>query len=315
MLDVRRLHLLRDLARLGTIAAVAQVHGYTPSAVSQQLAVLQREAGVPLLHRSGRLVRLTPAATALVEHTEDVLAALEAAAAALASVHTGLSGLVRIGAYPTAVPTLLPRALVSLAARHPGLELMVCELDPVGIEDALRERRLDVAITHDYDVAPDPPRSTVDCVALLEEEVFLAAPAGMELGADPVRGARAMPWIVGSPGTTCHQVAMSAAQAAGFAPQVRHYADDFTAVLALVAAAQGVALVPRLGTLRPPDGVDLRPLPMRRRTRVAYRRGAGRHPAVTACVDALRDSARHLSEAGGPGITVPGDLKLSTTTP
>src|SRR6186997_2074732 len=107
MLDVRRLRLLRDLARLGTITAVAAAHTYTPSAVSQQLAALEREAGVPLLKRSGRRVALTPAGTVLVRHAEIVLAALERAGAALAAARTGLSGPLRIGAFPTAVRTLL----------------------------------------------------------------------------------------------------------------------------------------------------------------------------------------------------------------
>jgi DNA-binding transcriptional LysR family regulator len=119
----------------------------------------------------------------------------------------------------------------------------------------------------------------------------------MELDGDPVRAARHAPWIVGSPGTLCHRVAMSAGQGAGFTPRVRHYADDFTAVLALVAAGQGVALVPRLGALRQPAGVLLRPLAMRRRTSVAFRRGAGRHPAIAACIEALRAAVRDLDPA------------------
>ena len=122
MLDVRRLHLLRDLARLGTIAAVADAHAYTPSAVSQQLAALQRQAGVPLLVRTGRRVALTPAGTALVRHAETVLAELEAATATLSAARTGLSGTVRIGAFPSAVRTLLPAALVALGREHPGLD-------------------------------------------------------------------------------------------------------------------------------------------------------------------------------------------------
>src|SRR5262247_3272845 len=113
MLDVHRLRLLRDLSRQGTIAAVAQTHSYTPSAVSQQLAALQRQAGVPLLERDGRRVSLTPAGLALVRHTEAVLAALEAADATLAAARTGLTGTVRIGAFPTAVRTILPAALVA----------------------------------------------------------------------------------------------------------------------------------------------------------------------------------------------------------
>ncbi|WP_447004200.1 LysR family transcriptional regulator [Saccharothrix isguenensis] len=300
MLDVRRLRLLRDLARLGTIAAVAQAHAYTPSAVSQQLTALQREAGVPLLEHTGRSVSLTPAGTALVQHAETVLAALEAATATLAAARTGLSGTVRIGAFPSAVPTLLPAALVALGRDHPTLDLMVTELDPVDMPDALRDRRLDVALWHDYDTAPVERDPGVDSVRLLDETVFLAVPADTwpdaagettgDAAADPIEGAREAAWIVGSPGTLCHTVAMRVCQTAGYTPRVRHHADDFTAVLALVAAGQGVALVPELGATHPPEDVRLLPLDVHRRTRIAYRRGAGAHPVVAACVAALESS-------------------------
>ncbi|GAA2184478.1 LysR family transcriptional regulator [Micromonospora lupini] len=298
MLDVRRLILLRDLAHLGTIAAVAQAHAYTPSAVSQQLAALQREAGTRLLERTGRRVGLTSTATALVQHTEVILAALEAADATVAAARTGLRGRVRIGAFPSAVRTLLPAALVGLARDHPALDLMISELDPVGMPAALRSRRLDVALLHDYDIAPTPPDPALDSTALLEETVFLAVPSDAAIGniaaghasPDPISGARDAQWIIGSPGTLCHSVALHACQLAGFTPAVRHHADDFTAMLALVAAGQGVALIPQLAIAQPSPQVRLLPLSMRRRTRVAYRRGAGGHPAVVACVAALRDA-------------------------
>lgn len=288
MLDVRRLRLLRDLARLGTIAAVAQAHTYSPSAVSQQLAALQREAGVALLERTGRGVALTPAGSALVRHAETVLAALEAASATLAAARSGLHGTVRIGAFPTAVRTLLPAALVALGREHPALDLMVTELDPAQMPDALRERRLDVALLHDYDLAPVTPDPTVESEPLLDETVFLALPEDHPDGGDPVGAVEHSAWIVGTPGTLCHTVALRTCQAAGYQPRVRHHADDFTAVLALVAAGQGVALVPRLGAVQAPPGVRLVPLTSRRRTRIAYRRGSAAHPAVAACTAAIR---------------------------
>ncbi|MBE1491735.1 LysR family transcriptional regulator [Plantactinospora soyae] len=293
MLDVRRLRLLRDLAHLGTIAAVAQAHAYTPSAVSQQLAALQREAGVPLLEHTGRTVRLTPAGTALAQHTETVLAALEAATATLAAAQAELSGTVHIGAFPSAVRTLLPPALVALGRDHPGLDLMVTELDPVAVPDALRDRRLDVALLHDYDIVPIAPDPALDSTPLLDETVFLAVPddgVHLDPAGDPISAARNAAWIVGTPGTLCHTVAERVCHTAGFLPRVRHHADDFTAVLALVAAGQGVALVPQLGAIQPPPGVRLRPLAAHRRTRIAYRRGAADHPAIAACVSALRAS-------------------------
>ncbi|WP_200207906.1 LysR family transcriptional regulator [Micromonospora coerulea] len=296
MLEVRRLRLLRDLARLGTIAAVAEAHTYTPSAVSQQLAALQRAAGVTLLQRVGRRVTLTPTGQALVRHAEVVLAALEAADATLAAARGGLSGAVRIGAFPSAVRTLLPATLVTLARDHPALDLMVTELDPVAVPAALRERRLDVALVHDYDIVPSEPDPALDTVPLLEEPVLLAVPANNAVAGEPLDAARDANWILGSPGTLCHTLALHACQVAGFTPRVRHHADDFDAALALVAAGQGVALVPELAAGQPPPAVHLLPLGLRRRTGVAYRKGAGEHPAVAACVAALTATAASLRQ-------------------
>ncbi len=292
MLDLRRLRLLRDLANLGTIAAVAQAHTYTPSAVSQQLSALEREAGIALLQRSGRRVALTAAGELLAQHAELVLAAVERATAALAAAGAGLTGPLRIGAFPTAVGTLLPPALVVLGRDHPGLELMVSELDPVDVPGELRERRLDVGLLHDYDVAPVEPDPALEAVSLLDETVFLAVPADFPAAAPPIPCARDLPWIVGTPGTLCHTVALRVCRAAGYAPRIRHHADSFSTVLALVAAGQGVALVPQLAAGDPPAEVRLIALATRRRTTVAYRRGAAAHPAVAAFVAALREACQ-----------------------
>jgi len=294
MLDVRRLRLLCDLSRLGTIAAVAQAHTYTPSAVSQQLSILEREAGVPLLERTGRRVTLTAAGWTAVEHAETVLAALEQTTAALAAAATGLTGPLRIGAFPTAVRTLLPGALVALGERHPGLELMVTELDPVEVPAALRDRRLDVGLLNDYDIVPVKPDPAVDSVSLLDETVFVAVPSSARTtnarktrGTDPLRDVREAAWILASPGTLCHTATLQVCRAAGFTPRARHHADDFATVLALVAAGLGVSLVPQLAAAQPPVGVRLIPLPTRRRTRIAYRKGAATHPAIAAFAAAI----------------------------
>jgi DNA-binding transcriptional LysR family regulator len=293
MLDVRRLRLLCDLARLGTIAAVAEAHTYTASAVSQQLSVLEREAGVPLLERAGRRVVLTAAGRVLVQHAGTVLAALEQTTSALAAMRDGLSGPLRIGAFPTAVRTLLPATLVALGREHPGLELTVSELDPVEVPAALRERRLDVGLLNDYDVVPVEPDPALDTAPLLDEAVHLAS-ADTDTGAPAgsLTDVRDSPWIMASPGTLCHTVAVHLCRQAGFAPRARHYADDFATVLALVSAGLGVALIPQLAA---PTGVRLTPVATRRRTRIAYRHGAAGHPAVAAFVRSLRESAEAWS--------------------
>ena len=136
-MDVRRLRLLLELTRRGTITAVAGALAYTPSAVSQQLAALEREAGVPLLERTGRKVALTPAGTVLARSAESVFAVLEEASAALAATRDNLTGPLRIGAFPSAARVILPPALVALGRDYPALELMVTELDPVDVPDAL----------------------------------------------------------------------------------------------------------------------------------------------------------------------------------
>jgi DNA-binding transcriptional LysR family regulator len=303
MLDARRLRLLYDLSMLGTIAAVADVHAYTPSAVSQQLSVLEREAGLPLLERSGRRVALTPAGRVLVRHAENVLAEMERTQAALAAMVDGLTGPLRIGAFPTAVHALFPSALVALGGRHPGLELMVTELDPVKVPAALREHVLDVGLLQHYDVVPAQPHPGLETAPLLDETVFLAVPASTTLddapahsGLEALDAVRDAPWILAGAGTLCHAATLHVCHAAGFEPRPRHHADDFATVLALVGAGHGVSLVPELAASQAPPGVRLLPLPTRRRTRIACRRGGSEHPAISAFIDAMREAVRAFTE-------------------
>ncbi|WP_395296564.1 LysR family transcriptional regulator [Kitasatospora hibisci] len=283
MLDVRRLRLLRELAHLGTIAAVAEALSFSPSAVSQQLSVLEKEAGVPLLERTGRRVALTPAGRNLVRHAEAVLERLEQADAELAHAREGLAGPLRIGTYPSAAKAIIPAVLAELAGWHPLLEPMVNEVDPAAVAAALRAGELDVALVHEYDLVPAEPEPGLAVTRpVFTEPMYLAARAP-----GTVAEHRAAPWIMAPPGTLCHTMAVRACESAGFAPRIRHQIDDFATVLALVAAGQGVALVPHLGIAQPPPGVVLTRLPMYRRTRAAFRAGAGSHPAVSAFVSAL----------------------------
>jgi DNA-binding transcriptional LysR family regulator len=288
MIDVRRLRLLLELTRRGTITAVADALAYTPSAVSQQLAALEREAGVPLLERTGRKVTLTAAGTVLARYAQSIFAVLEEASAALAATRDSLSGPLRIGAFPTAARIILPPALVTLGREHPALELMVTELDPVDVPDALRTGALDVALTFVDDYVPAQPDPAVDTEPLLVETVYLAS-------TDPARSSiedwRDAPWIAGSPGTLCHTMVIRACQACGFTPRIRHHADDFATVLALVAAGQGVSLIPQFGVINAPSEITLAPLTSRRRTSIAYRKGTRHHPAIAAFAEAIRQPA------------------------
>ncbi|MFJ8744729.1 LysR family transcriptional regulator [Embleya sp. NPDC127516] len=291
MLDVRRMRLLRELSLRGTIAAVAEALAFTPSAVSQQLGVLEREAGVPLLERTGRRVTLTPAGHNLVRHTEAVLAHLEQASADLASTRRGLAGPLRIGTFPSATRTIVLGALTCLGRRHPGLEPMVLEIDPAEVAGALRAGDLDVALIHEYDFVPPVDEVGLAGLPLYTEPMYLAStsPAPDRTADASMLGFwRNSPWITSTSGTLCQAMTIRACQAAGFTPHVRHQVDDFATVLALVAADQGVAVVPHLGIVDPPPEVTLTRLPIHRRTTIAFRGGAAEHPAVLAAADALR---------------------------
>jgi DNA-binding transcriptional LysR family regulator len=294
MLDVRRLHLLRELDRRGTIAAVAEALTFTASAVSQQLRVLEREAGVALLERRGRHVVLTPAGRSLVVHADAVLERLELAAAELDGAREGIGGPLRIGTFPSGGHTIVPAALAALAQRHPALEPMVKEIDSARVSDGLRAGELDVALVHDYDFVPASPDTTMDEVPLVDEPMYLAADTAAtttgrgatlaELLA-PYAGA---PWITARDGTTGHAMAVRACQAAGFQPLIHHQVNDFRTVLSLAAIGQGVGFVPETATASAPAGAVLTKLPLFRRSKVAHRAGGGTRPAVAAFVAAAR---------------------------
>ncbi|MEU6670100.1 LysR family transcriptional regulator [Streptomyces sp. NPDC046727] len=300
MLDVRRLHLLRELDRRGTIAAVAEALAFTASAVSQQLGVLEREAGVPLLERSGRRVVLTPAGRILVLHAGAVLERLEVAVSELAGAREGIGGPLRIGTFPSGGPSIVPVTLAELTLRHPALEPMVQEIDSARVSDGLRAGELDVALVHDYDFVPASPDTAVDQVPLLEEPMYLAtggADDSPPTAGPAVRGDTlaellgpwaTSPWITARDGTTGHAMAVRACQAAGFQPRIRHQVNDFRTVLALAAIGQGAGFVPEMATAHAPEGVVLTRLPLFRRTKVSFRAGGGTHPAIAAFVAAAR---------------------------
>jgi DNA-binding transcriptional LysR family regulator len=297
MLDVRRLRVLRELAARGTIAATAEALGYTAPAVSQQLAALEREAGVDLLERNGRRRRLTPAGEELVARTEGILRQLEAAEAAIERTTTHVAGVLRCAAFASAHRTLLPRAIAQLAREHPDLRVMTRDLEPEESLPKLKLGELDVALAQEYAFAPTPKDPALERTDLLEDRVRLALPADHPRAQQrevAIAALEADPWIAGSVGTLCHLVVIHSARQAGYEPRIAHITNDFQVSYALVAAGAGVALVPELAG-PPPAGVVVRPVagaPPHRRIYAAVRAGSGERPAVAAMLDAL---VRHPS--------------------
>jgi DNA-binding transcriptional LysR family regulator len=300
MLDIRRLRLLRELSLRGTITAVADALAFTPSAVSQQLSALEREAGVPLLERTGRRVTLTPAGQNLVVHAEAILERLEQATADLVDTRRGLAGPLRIGTFPTATRAIVLPALTELAERHPHLEPMVVEIDPAPAAAALRAGELDVALLHEYDFVPARHEPGLTSEPLCTESMYLASTSPPQKPA--LRTWKNSPWIASTQGTLCHAMTIRACEAEGFTPQVRHQVDDFDVALALVASGQGVALIPELVATVPPADVILTRLPIHRHTKIAFRSGAARHPAVIATITALRAALPERQRCFGPNV-------------
>jgi DNA-binding transcriptional LysR family regulator len=292
MLDVRRLRVLRELAARGTVAATAEALGYTPPAISQQLAALERETGVQLVERNGRNRRLTAAGDELVARTEAVLTALETAEAALERVTTAVAGTVRLAAINSVQRHLLPERLSDLARLHPDLRVTTRELEPADSLPALKLGELDVAVAAEYDFAPIAPDPALERHVLAEDVNRLAVPAGHPAAtARTVRVADVAeaPWISGREGTFCHDTVVNTCRRAGVEPDIVHSTNDFDVSYSLVAAGAGIAIVPELAGPPPPGVALVEPvdgLP-KRRLFAAVRTGAAARPAVAAVLDAL----------------------------
>ena len=292
MLDVRRLRALHALADRGTIAAAADVLDLTPSAVSQQLAALERETGRRLVEPEGRTVRLTPAGRLLVDHAEALFAQLERLDADLAA-QDAPGGVVRVGAFASGLRGLVVPAIADLAVAAPGVRVEAMELEAADAFDRLGRRDLDVVVSMESAGAPrhdDPRLYRRD---LLVDVLDVALPAAHPLAGRPAVDLAALrddPWVMPLPGSTCDEVILAGCRAAGFSPRSAHATGDWSAVIALVAAGAGVALVARLADPPVPAEVALRPLDPEgphRHIFGACRRGAEDAPAVRATFDAL----------------------------
>ncbi|MFC6884969.1 LysR family transcriptional regulator [Actinomadura yumaensis] len=298
MLDLHRLRLLRELKHRGTLAAVAAALSYSPSSISQQLSVLEQEAGVPLLEPVGRRVRLTAQAEILVAHTEAVLERLERAEADLAASLEGISGVLRVAAFQTAALALVPATLTRLREAHPGLRVEITQTEPETALPALVARDFDLVIAEEYPDDPAARPAEIEQAELCRDELRLAVPrsalrrldgpgASLERLADH-------PWVMEPAGTASRRWATTLCRRAGFEPDVRFESTDLLLHLRLVEEGHAAAFLPDLVWDGRTASVALRPLPEEqgvRRLFTAVRRGSGRHPAVRAYRDALLAAA------------------------
>jgi DNA-binding transcriptional LysR family regulator len=288
MLDLRRLRLLRELARRGTIAAVAEALSYSPSAVSQQLAALEKEAGVRLLEPVGRRVRLTPQADLLVAHTQVLLEEMERAEAELAQSLKETVGTLRVAAFQTAVLALVPHALSQLERQHPSLRVEVTELEPEVALPALAAGEFDLVLGEEYPGQPLPRPRETERHDLLTDELRLITPAGWSERSLTSLASR--PFVLEPVGTTAREWATAACRQAGFEPDARYTTTDLQIHLRLVESGLAAALLPDLSGACDRHDVVAHRLHDRPRRQIftTVRSGAARHPKVQAFTTALK---------------------------
>lgn len=295
-LDLHSIRIVRAIAELGTISAAARALGYSQPAISQHLRRTEMRLGTPLVVRAGRGVRLTEAGQVVARHAIAITSALDAASGDLAELVGLASGTVRVAAFPTASSTLIPRLLSDMRRRHPGITVGYVEAEPPEAIGMLREGLVDIAVTFAYpgDRA-DPHRDTdasLDSIPLFTEPVVLTLPSAHPLaaGAEVELAALAEErWIAGCP--LCRGHLLAACDAVGVSPRIDLETDNAIAVLSLVGAGLGVALLPQLAlaTAPVPPGATVRSTaPSSDRTIQAVVQGGSRRvPSIAATLETL----------------------------
>jgi molybdate transport repressor ModE-like protein len=295
MLDVKRLRILKEVADRGSFSAAAEALSYTQSAVSQQIAALEREAGTQLVTRGSRGIRLTEAGEALVRHTDAILTRLADAEAELEAIAGLRGGRLRLAAFPTVGATLIPLAVATFRDRHPEIELTVRQLEPEDSLPLLKSGELDIALT----IEPNQAHETegLDSTFLLDDPMFAALPLKHALANKSrvrLKDLADEPWIGTTDACSCGALVRGHCIRHGFEPQITFESDDYLAIQGLVAAGVGVAMIPTLALTTVRDDIVIRDLgneaPVRQ-IAAATLPGAQRSPAARAMLDVLTEVA------------------------
>ena len=321
MLDVRRLRLLRELKIRGTLAGVADALAYSPSAVSQQLALLEKEVGVPLLQKVGRRVQLTPQAEVLVAHTAHVLELLELAEAEVTASLTTVSGTVRVAVFQSAAHAVIPQALTLLASDYPDLRVEITEREPeLGLFE-VSARDFDLVIAEQYPGTTRQLRPDLDRVPLATDALRLAVSASATRPGVPATGAHplassglaarslasrpitaladaaTLPWVMEPADTASRHWATQLCRSAGFEPDVRFETADLIAHIRLIESGNAVGILPDLVWAGATPSVRLVDLPGRpeRTVFTSARRSSADRPGVVAVRTALADAVARVA--------------------
>lgn len=300
--SLHRLRLLRELERRGTVTAVAAAMAYTVSAVSQQLALLEREAGTPLFERRGRRIALTEAGLVLAGHAQTILSAVEDAGHAMESARAGVGTTLTAGVWASVATTLLPAGVRVLARDHPGVEVRSRELAPEDTTGAVRDGSLDLAFVLDYSSYPMARVLELTRTAIAVESLHVVTPRGAldarEVALSDLAG---QPWVLAHARSHFGRAVRIACREAGFEPDIRHEAGEQSTALALVGAGLGVTLASDLGLSTSTADVDVLPLSdaLTRTVSIAFRERDARRRPLQAFVEAFTEAA------GAMGLGVP----------
>ncbi|MCL6299528.1 LysR family transcriptional regulator [Streptomyces kronopolitis] len=293
MFDLNRLRALRAVATHGSMTGAAAALGYTPSAISQQIAKLERETGSPLLDRQGGKVELTPAAWLLAEATDEVVAVLERTRSRLEEQRDQPTGRLMLAAFPTACRGFAAAALAGLATRHHALDCRLVESDPNRAISLVVRGEADLAVVHDWHNTPLTLPASLSVAALGEDIADVALPAGHPLADRDVvhpQDLREERWIGQGSGAMCHEWLVRSFAGLGVEPGIAYQIEEYESQVALLAAGLGITMLPRLGrgTLPPTVRVvPMQPAPSRRLSAI-WRSQADRRPAIHAALAALR---------------------------
>ncbi|KAA1378467.1 LysR family transcriptional regulator [Aeromicrobium fastidiosum] len=295
MINPIHLRTLTTVVERGSFAAAGRDLGYTSSAVSQQVAHLERITGLTLFERDSRRARPTEAAVSLVRHSAEALLALDTLEAQLPRLRTGHTSTLRLGTFPTASAAVMPLALAHLAASHPDARVELDEDEPVALVSRLMTSQLDLALIYEYDLVPQRWPPGMDCIPVLVEDMVMARSPGQVTHA--LSGMSDARWISTLDGSAGDLFLHRQCALAGFEPQVPWRSNDYDVVRGLVAAGLGTALVPALATIGWNDAADLdQPEDVRGHRRVwIVRRRAACHPLAATVIDSLHSAARALT--------------------
>ncbi|WP_286256272.1 LysR family transcriptional regulator [Streptomyces graminofaciens] len=296
MIEARHLRVLRAVAATGSFSAAGRELGCTQPAVSQQMKALESSVGTPLLIRTGRRMRMTQAGESLVRHAAGILAGLTAAEEEVAAIAGLRAGRVRLVSFPSGSSTLVPSALAALRAAHPGTRVSLEEAEPPGSVEMLREGDCDIALAFRYEGAAGAEEWD-DLVVrpLLTDRLVGLVPQGHRLARKETVGIGELagePWIAGCPRCRGHLVQVC--EGAGFTPRIDFATDDYPAVVGLVGAGLGVAVLPELAieSVRPKGVRTVRLEPVVRREIVALTLpDLAQVPTVAATLDRLAEAA------------------------